>query len=48
VISDVMLRNWVKQAGALGGPRPDGLSGDEREEAQLRRENQTLLFGDTN
>ena len=42
-ISDVMLRNWVKQAERDEGKRPDGLSTDEREElARLRRENQTL------
>ena len=42
-ISDVTLRNWVKQAERDEGERPDGLSTDEREElARLRRENQTL------
>ena len=42
-ISDVTLRNWVKQAERDAGKRPDGLSSDEREElARLRRENQTL------
>jgi transposase len=42
-ISDVTLRNWVKQAERDAGKRPDGLSTDEREElARLRRENQTL------
>ena len=42
-ISDVTLRNWVKQAERDVGNRPDGLSTDEREElARLRRENQTL------
>ena len=42
-ISDVTLRNWVKQAERDEGERPDGLSNDEREElARLRRENQTL------
>ena len=42
-ISDVTLRNWVKQAERDEGKRPDGLSTDEREElARLRRENQTL------
>ena len=39
-ISDVTLRNWVKQAERDEGKRPDGLSSDEREElARLRREN---------
>jgi transposase len=42
-ISDVTLRNWVKQAERDEGKRPGGLSTDEREElARLRRENQTL------
>ena len=42
-ISDVSLRNWIKQAERDDGKRPDGLSSDEREELQrLRRENQTL------
>jgi transposase len=42
-ISEVSLRNWVKQAAADAGERPCGLSSDEREELQrLRRENQTL------
>jgi transposase len=42
-ISDVSLRNWIKQAERDEGKRPDGLSSDEREElARLRRENQTL------
>ena len=42
-ISDVTLRNWVKQAERDAGKRPDGLSTDERGElARLRRENQTL------
>jgi transposase len=42
-ISDVTLRNWIKQAERDEGKRPDGLSTDEREElARLRRENQTL------
>jgi transposase len=42
-ISDVSLRNWIKQAERDEGKRPDGLSSDEREELQrLRRENQTL------
>ena len=31
-ISDVTLRNWVKQAERDEGKRPDGLSTDEREE----------------
>jgi transposase len=42
-ISVVTLRNWVKQAERDEGKRPDGLSGDEREElARLRGENQRL------
>jgi transposase len=43
-ISDVTLRNWVKQAERDEGTRrPDSLSSDEREElARLRRDNQTL------
>ena len=42
-ISDVTLRNWIKQAERDEGKRPDGLSTDEREElARLRRETQTL------
>ena len=42
-ISEVSLRNWVKQAAADAGERSGGLSSDEREELQrLRRENQTL------
>lgn len=42
-ISDVTLRNWIKQAERDEGKRPDGLSTDERDEQhRLRRENQTL------
>jgi transposase len=42
-ISEVSLRNWIKEAERDEGKRPDGLSSDEREELQrLRRENQTL------
>jgi transposase len=42
-ISDVTLRNWLKQEKAERGERPDGLSHDEREELQrLRDENATL------
>jgi len=42
-ISDVSLRNWIKQAERDEGKRADGLSSDEREELRrLRRENQTL------
>ncbi len=33
-ISDVSLRNWIKQERAGRGERPGGLSGDEREELQ--------------
>jgi transposase-like protein len=35
-ISDVTLRNWVKQAERDEGKRPDGLSSDEREEPLVR------------
>jgi transposase len=35
-ISDVTLRNWVKQAERDAGKRPDGLSTDEREELARR------------
>ena len=31
-ISDVTLRNWIKQERAERGGRPGGLSGDQREE----------------
>lgn len=42
-ISDVTLRNWLKQEKAEKGERPDGLSHDEREELQrLRNENAKL------
>jgi transposase len=42
-ISDVTLRNWIKQDKAERGERPGGLSGDEREELQrLRDENARL------
>jgi transposase len=42
-ISDVTLRNWIKQEKAERGERPHGLSSDEREELQrLRDENATL------
>ena len=42
-ISDVTLRNWIKQEKAERGERPGGLSGDEREELQrLRDENAKL------
>ncbi len=42
-ISDVTLRNWLKEEKASRGERPGGLSGDEREElARLRAENATL------
>ena len=45
-ISDVTLRNWVKQAERDEGRRPDGLSTDEREElARLRRENSDAADG---
>jgi putative transposase len=41
-ISDVTLRNWLKQEKTERGERPGGLSSDEREElARLRDENAT-------
>ena len=41
-VSDMTLRNWVKQADVDGGKRA-GLTSDEREELRaLRRENRTL------
>ena len=42
-ISDVTLRNWMKQEKADRGERPGGLSGDERDELKrLRDENAKL------
>lgn len=42
-ISDVTLRNWLKEEKASRGERPGGLSSGEREELQrLRDENATL------
>jgi transposase len=42
-ISDVTLRNWLRQEKAERGERPGGLSSDEREELQrLRDENAKL------
>jgi transposase len=42
-ISDLTLRDWLKEAKSSRGERPGGLSGDEREELQrLRDENATL------
>jgi transposase len=42
-VSEVTLRNWVKQELADRGERPAGLGSDEREElAQLRDENAKL------
>jgi transposase len=42
-ISDVTLRNWLKQEKAVRGERPGGLSSQEREELnRLRDENATL------
>jgi transposase len=42
-ISDVTLRNWLKQEKAERGERAGGLSSDEREELrQLRDENAKL------
>src|SRR5918999_3003405 len=37
-ISDVTLRNWIKQEKAERGERPGGLSGDEREELKRLRD----------
>ena len=43
-ISDMTLRNWLKQAEIDKGKR-DGLTSDEREELRrLRRENRTLMM----
>jgi transposase len=42
-ISDVTLRNWLKQEKAARGERPGGLSSEERQElARLRDENARL------
>ena len=42
-ISDVTLRNWLKEEKSSRGERPGGLSGDERAELQrLRDENAKL------
>jgi len=42
-ISDVTLRNWLKEEKAAKGERPDGLSPDERGELErLRDENAKL------
>ena len=42
-ISDVTLRDWLKDEKTSRGERPGGLSGDEREElARLRDENAKL------
>jgi transposase len=42
-ISDLTLRNWIKQEKAERGERPGGLSQDEREELnRLRDENAKL------
>ena len=42
-ISDVTLRNWLKEEKSSRGERPGGLSSDEREELKrLRDENATL------
>jgi transposase len=41
-VSDMTLRNWIKQADVDAGKR-QGLTSDEREELRaLRRENRTL------
>jgi transposase len=45
-ISDVTLRNWIKQERAERGERPGGLSRDEREELnRLRDENPEAADG---
>jgi transposase len=42
-ISEVTLRNWIKQERVERAERAGGLSGDEREElGRLREENATL------
>ena len=42
-ISDVTLRNWLKQEKVERGVRPGGLSSEEREElGRLRDENATV------
>jgi transposase len=42
-ISDVTLRNWLKEERSSRGERPGGLSSDEREELKrLRDENAKL------
>ena len=42
-VSDVTLRNWLKEEKGAKGERPGGLSSDEREELQrLRDENAKL------
>jgi transposase len=42
-VSDVTLRNWLKEEKAAKGERPDGLSSDERDELRrLRDENAKL------
>jgi transposase len=42
-ISDVTLRNWLKEEKSSRGERPGGLSSDEREELKrLRDENAKL------
>jgi transposase len=43
-VSDMTLRNWIKQADVDQGKR-EGLTSDEREELRrLRRENRTLMM----
>jgi transposase len=43
-VSDMTLRNWIKQADVDRGKR-EGLTSDEREELRrLRRENRTLMM----
>jgi transposase len=42
-ISDVTLRNWLKEENASRGERQGGLSSDEREELQRLRDGNATL-----
>jgi transposase len=42
-ISDVTLRNWLKEAKAAKGERPGGLSADERDELRRLRDENAML-----